>query len=104
MKKVRSRQYLTDADYTDDQEHLANIPAQASSLLYSLELIVRCIGLYMNSDKTVFMRFEQDGTISSLNIKLLKSIDQLTYLGSNISSSKSDVNICIGKVRIAIDR
>ena len=42
----------------------------------------------MNSDKTNFMCFDQDGAISSLNEKPLKLVDQFVYLGSNISSSK----------------
>ena len=40
---------------------------------------------------------KQDGAISTLGSKPLKLIDQFTYFGSNISSTESDVNICIGK-------
>ena len=67
--------------------------SQAGSLL---------ICLYVNSDKTKFMCFEQDGT--TLNVKPLKLFDHLTYLGSNISSAESDVNIRIGKALPAINR
>ena len=49
------------------------------------------------------MSFNQDNAISSLNGKPLKLVDQFIYLGSNISSTKSDVNICIGKAWTAID-
>ena len=35
--------------------------------------------------------------------KPLKSVGEFTYLGSNISSTESDVNICIGKVLAASD-
>ena len=37
-------------------------------------------------------------TISSLNDKPLKLVDQFIYLGSNISSTENYVNKCIGKV------
>ena len=36
------------------------------------------------------------GAISSWNGKTLKSVDQFIYLGSYISATESDVNICIG--------
>ena len=103
-KKSRSKQYsketIIDADYVDD----LNTPAQVKSLLPSLEQATRGIGLYENSDKTRFMCFNKDGAISSLNGKPLKFVDQFIYLSSNISSTESNVNICIGKVRTAIDR
>ena len=35
---------------------------------------------------------------------ILSAIDQLTYLGSNISSTESDINIYLAKVWNAIDR
>ena len=44
-----------------------------------------------------FMYFKQDGDISTLNGKPLKLVDQFTYLGSNITSTESDVNILVGK-------
>ena len=34
--------------------------------------------------------------ISTLSAKLLKIMNKFTYLSSNISSTESDVNICIG--------
>ena len=43
---------ITDADLVDDLTLLANTPAQAESLLQSLELAARVIDLYVNSDKT----------------------------------------------------
>ena len=81
---------------------LANKPAQAESLLYSLEQEEGDIGLYMNSDKTNFMCFELNQAISILNGKPLKLRKQFSYLGSNISSTENDVSI--GKAWIAIDR
>ena len=41
------------------------------------------------------MCFKQDGNISTLSCKLLKLVDQFTYLGSYISSTGSSVNIYI---------
>ena len=76
-----------DADYTDDLALLANTPAQAKSLLNSLEQAVRGIGLYINSNKTLYMCFKQDGAISRKNGKPLKLGDQFTYLGCNILST-----------------
>ena len=42
--------------------------------------------------------------IATLNDKFLESKDQFTYLGSNISSTESDVNICIEKAWTAVDK
>ena len=44
----------------------------------------------------------KDSAISQLNGKALKLIDQLIYLGSNILSTVSDVNVQIDKVWTAI--
>ena len=107
LKKARSRRHpaetITDADYADDLALLANTPAQAESLLHSLEQSARGIGLHVNSDKTQFMCFNQGGAISSLNGKPLKEVHQFVYLGGNISSTEGDVIIRIGKAWTAID-
>ena len=92
------------ADYADDLTHLANTPAQAISLLYSLEQAARDIGLFVNSDKTDFMCFKQDGATSSLNDKLLMLLDKFIYLSSNISSAESDARIHKGKTWATTDR
>ena len=47
----------------------------------------------MNSFKTEFTCFNQDGAISSLNNKPLKLVDQFIYLSSNISSTENYANI-----------
>ena len=54
--------------------------------------------------KTEFMCFNQDDVISSLNGKLVKFVNQLVDLGSNISLTENSVNIYIGKAWTAIDR
>ena len=61
------------------------------------------IGLYENVDIS-FISLKLDGAISTLNGKPLKIVDQFTYLGSNISSTKSVVCIHIGKTLTAIDK
>ena len=100
-KKAKSRRYpaetITDSDYADDLVLLTNTPAQAESLLHCIEQAAWGIGLYMNSDEKEFMCFNQDAAISSLNGKPLKLVDHFTFLGSKISSTKNDVNKCIGK-------
>ena len=56
LEKARSRRYpaqsITDANYADDIGLLANIPAQAESLLHSLEQASGGIGLHVYADKT----------------------------------------------------
>ena len=52
----------------------------------------------------IYMSRNERGTISSLNGQPLKLVDYFIYLGSNISSMESDINIYIGKAGTAIDR
>ena len=102
-KKHRSKWYpaetMTAADYADDLVLLANTPDQTKSLLHSLKQAAGGIGLNLNANKTEFMCFKQEGAISTL-----KFVDQFTYLGSNISSTESNVNIYIGKSWMAVNR
>ena len=58
---------------------------------------------YLESVLSELFCFNQDGVIL-LNGKPLKSADQFIYLGSNISSTKSNINLCISKVWTIIDR
>ena len=83
---------------------LENTPAQAKSLLHSLEQTVRDMDLNINSNKTEFMCFNQVGAISSLNGKPLKLVDDFTYLNRNMSSTENDDNVCINNVWATIDR
>ena len=53
-----------DVDYTDDIVLLANAPAQAKTLLHSLEWAAAGIGLHVNAHKTEYMSFNQTGDIS----------------------------------------
>ena len=53
-----------DAHYADVIALLANTPAQAETLLHSLEWEADGIGLHVNTDKTEYMCFNQRGDIS----------------------------------------
>ena len=82
MVKERSRRYpaqtITDADDADDIALLANIPAQAETLLHDLERAAAGIGLYVNADKTEYMCFNQRGNISTLKGGPLKLVVKFT--------------------------
>ena len=95
---------ITDADYTEDLLLLTNISTQTEFLQLSLEQVPRGIGLYLESDKTEFMCFKENGTISTLNGKPLKLVHLFTYLRGNISSTENDVNICMSKAWNTIDK
>ena len=75
-RKARSRRYPTEiiapAVYTDDQALLTNTPAQAESRLRSPEQTAGEIGFYVNANKTKFMCFKREGTMSFLCGKYLK--------------------------------
>ena len=108
LAKKRSKRYLaqtiTDADYADDIALLANTPAQAETLLYSLERASAGIGLHVSADKTEYMCFNQRSDISTLNGSSLKLVDKFTYLGSSVSSTKKDINSQLANARTATDR
>ena len=108
LQKPRSRRYpsvhITDADYADDLALFADTVTQAESLLHGLEKAAKGIGLQVHADKTEYMCYKQDGQITSSSGKDLKKVDQFTYLGSNISSTESDVNIRIGKAWATVNK
>ena len=91
------------ADYADDIALLANSPAQAESLLHSLEGAAGSISLHVNAHKTEYMCFNQRGDISTLNDDPLKLVGKFTYLGSSVSSTEKDINTRLAKAWIAID-
>ena len=59
--KERSRRYpaltITDDDYADNIALLTHTPAQAETLLHSLERAAAGIDLHVNADKTEYMCF-----------------------------------------------
>ena len=108
LTKKRSRRYpahiIKDADYADDIALLANSPAQAETLLHSLERAAAGIGFHVNADKTEYMCFDQRGDIATLNGSSLKLVDKFTYQGSSVSSTETDINARLAKAWTAIDR
>ena len=79
-------------------------PAQSQSLLHSQEQAIESIGLHMSANTTEITCFTHEGPISTVSGKPLILVDQFTYLGSNISSTESNINIHLAKAWIAIDR
>ena len=65
---------MTDSDYTDDLELLANTPAEAECLLHVLKQAAGGIGLFVNVNKTGFMCFKQEA-ISLVRGNSLKLLD-----------------------------
>ena len=78
---------MTDTDHADDLP--IKPPAQAESQWHSLEQAAGSIGLYVNANKTEYLYFIHKDTISTLNGKPLKLVDQFIYLGSYFSSIES---------------
>ena len=95
---------ITDADDADDLALLANTHAQFKSRLHSLEQATGDIGLRVNANKTEYRCFKQEEGISTLSVRPLKLVDKFKYLGSNISSTESDVNIRLATAWTAIKR
>ena len=96
LTKERRRRYpaqtIADVDYADDIPLLAYSPAQAETLLHSLERAVARIWLIVNAHKTLYMCFNQSGDISTQNGSSLKLEDKFTYLGRSVSSIETDIN------------
>ena len=88
---------MTDADYTDDIALLANIPAQAETLLHILERVASGISFHVNAHETEYMCFNQTGDISTLNGNSLKLVDKFIYLGSSVSSTETYINTWLEK-------
>ena len=80
LTKERSRRYtahtITDADYADDIALLTNTPAQAETLLHSLERAAAGIGFLVDAHKTEYICLNQKGDISTLNGSSLKLVDK----------------------------
>ena len=83
---------------------MVNPPAQAQSLMHSLERAAGGTDLHVNVDKTEFMCFNQRGDISTQNGRSLKLVDKFPYLGSSVSSTQNHINTQLAKAWTAIDR
>ena len=105
LTKKRSRRYptktITDGNYI---ALLVNTPAQAETLLHSLERAAAAIGLHANAPKTEYMCFNQTDDIYSRGGSSLKLVDKFTYLGSSVSSTEADINTRLTKTWTAIDK
>ena len=86
LTKERSRRYpaqtITDAGNADDIALLTNAPAQAETLLHSLERT-------------------QDGIYV---LSWLKLVDKFTYLGSSVSSTETVINTRLAKAWTVNDK
>ena len=102
LTKERSRRYpahtITDVDYADDMALLANTLAQAETKLHATS------SLHVNAHKSGYMYFNQRCDISTQNDSSLKLVDKFTYIGSSVSSTKTDINTGLSKAWTAIDR
>ena len=83
---------------------MANAPAQAETLLHSLERAAAVIGLHVNAYKTEYMRFNQTGNISTLSGSSLKLVHEFTNLGSSVSSTEKKIDTRLTKAWTANDR
>ena len=108
LTKERSRRYpaktIIDTNYANDIALLANAPAQAETLLHSLERATAGISLHVNTHKMQYMRLNQTGDISTLNSSSLKLVDKFTNLGSSVASTETVINTQLAKAWTAIDR
>ena len=83
---------------------LANTPAQAETLLHSLERSAASINLHVNADKTGYMYSNQRGDISTLNGSFLKLVDKFTYHRSSVPSTEKNINTRLAKAWTALVR
>ena len=103
--KERSRRYPSKTIIdTDDIALLANAPAQAETLVHSLERNAAGIGLHIHTHKMEYMSFIERGDISTLHGSSLKLVDKFTYLGRSVSSIENDINTRLAKAWKANDR
>ena len=92
LAKERSRKYpaqtIADADYADDIAFLANSPAQAETLLHTLERAAAGIGLQSTQTRRNTCALIKEATFGSS----LELADRFTYIGSSVSSTETDIN------------
>ena len=105
LTKKRSRRYPAKIVINaDDITIQANAPAQAETLLHSLERAAAGIGLHVNAHKTEYMCFNQTGDISTLGGSSLKLVNKFTDLESSVSSTEKDIDTRLAKAWTAIDK
>ena len=108
LKRASSRRYakktITDADYADDTEFLANILTQTESLLHSLGKTAEGIGLHVNAEKMENVCFNHEWDLFTLKWGPLKLGDKFTYLRDSVSSTERHFNIRLDRAWTTIDR
>ena len=80
-----------------------NKPIQADPQLHSLEKAAEEMSLHVNVNK-MYICFNPQGDISTLNSSSLKSEDKFTYLGSSVPLIESEINMRQLQAWTAIDR
>ena len=109
LHQQRSRRHppkmITDADYADDLCIISDLLNDATILLHRIEEAASKIGLLVNATKTEFMAFNQahTGSIKSLRNQIIKAVQEFVYLGSNIASTKRDIEIRLAKAWSALN-
>ena len=89
---------ISDLDFADDIALISEQVKQAQTLLDRVETAAAAIGLMANPKKTKMMTFNCP---SKIDIKtsdgsILEEVDDFTYLGSLVSSSRADIAKRIG--------
>ena len=80
----------------------------ANTLLHQIEVTSNEIGLSINTEKTQYMKFNQnsdsdDITINSINGKIISKVENVNYIGSCIGSTEKDIQIRIAKAWSALN-
>ena len=112
LTERRSRRYpaihITGIDYADDIAITTNYMKSSNTLLYQIEVTSNEIGLSINTEKTQYMKLNQnsdseDITINSINGKIIAKVENINYLGSCIVSTEKDIQIRIAKAWSALN-
>ena len=80
----------------------------ANTLLHQIEVTSNEIGLSINTEKTQYMKLNQnsdsdDITINSINGNIIAKVENVNYLGSCIGSTEKDIQIRIAKAWSALN-
>ena len=81
---------MTDTDFADDIALVSESLVNAQSLLQSLEQTSNYVCLYLNGNKTKYVKkcnTDSNFVIKNINNTLLQMVSYYVYLGSYISSS-----------------
>ena len=76
----------------------------SEKLLNVLEESGKTVGLKVNIKNTQHMNINSNKTVTSINVEVLKNVDNLIYLGSEIESTDKELKIRIAKSRAALDK